>query len=103
LILSPLQVAIFTDRFLFPGRFTYQALREKDGISSDKTLITCLTRTAYGFLWMPWHEGGRRSYLSDLDIANFRKANTCEKSVIKVEHQIQAPHHFFTNLTQANT
>jgi hypothetical protein len=69
-ILSPLQMEIFRDR---QRGLSYQQLRERYHISSDKTLITIVTRTDFGYLWMPGNGGGRRAYLSDLDLSLFKK------------------------------
>jgi hypothetical protein len=60
-ILSAIQIEITLNR---RGGWSYQKLREKDTHWSDKAAITCVTPTAYGYVWMSLRSRGWAAQLS---------------------------------------
>jgi hypothetical protein len=69
-VLSSQQIEIFRAR---QAGASYAKIQSMFSLSNPTALTRCLVRTALGFFWCHYHVGGRSSYLSDVDIREFKR------------------------------
>jgi hypothetical protein len=69
-LLSQMQCLIMDFRVEMRPPMSYDEIKQEFDISSDKVVITCLIRTAFGRYW-PKPDGGRDEYLSPPDLLAF--------------------------------